>query len=111
MNTTIVSNISPCGENRIFALKTLNNGQPCLVGDSKEHMDKNDESFLVVYGPDGNRRNYHSLPERGKCLYEIHMSDFIGVFEYDHFNDILLVNSYKVMRITGKLAYCVHCII
>lgn len=111
MSRTVISNFSPSGENRIFVLRFLNNGQPCLIGNSKKHMEENDESFIVVFDPDGNRRNYHSLPELGKCLYEIHTSDFIGIFEYDNINDILLVNTYKVMRITDKLAYCVHCIL
>ena len=107
MKFDVVFNVSPGGERRLFVLKFYN-GQACIVGDMKEKLGENDASITVVYDAEGNRTAIHPLPENGKCLYEIHMNDFVGVIERDQSTGTLLINLYEVMRFSERLAICSH---
>ena len=80
----------------------LVSGKPCIVGNAARRLENSDQTFTVVYSPSGKRTATHPLPLAGKCLYEIHVGDFIG--HYQRQGSALFIRSFYVTHVTAKAA-------
>lgn len=101
--TIINANAMYPERNRCFAVRHMPDGTPCIIGSAYSHASTTEDS-LFVFGSEGGRAKMHPLPEVGKCLYEIHPGDFVGVYEVDNKNELLLMYSFNISRITPEIA-------
>lgn len=97
--TIVNSCLVPPKQNRKFPLYLLPNGTPCIIGSADgKSICTVDSQF--VFSPGGGFTKTHPLPDKNKCLYEIHVGDFVGTYEVDSKQETLLINSYYISQIT-----------
>lgn len=90
-------------QNRCFAVRHTSDGTPCIIGSAYSHASTT-ENTLFVFSSEGGRTKTHPLPETGKCLYEIHPGDFVGVYEVDNKNELLFMYCFSISRVTPNIA-------
>ncbi len=90
-------------QHRQFPVRWLNQQTPCIVGSASDKAAGKGESIFVLSSTGGHTTK-HSLPEPGKCLYEIHPGDVVAVFDRDIENDLLTMYTYGITQIGPLLA-------
>lgn len=92
-------------QNRIFPVRYLPSGTPCIIGTAPGEPDEYGTA-ISVFAATGGLRPMHPIPETGDVWYEVRLGDFVGVYEFDTENDCLRLYSYKIMFIEDNtLAY------
>ena len=82
-------------QNRIFPVRHLPDGTLCIVGTVPGEPDAQGVA-LSVFAATGGLRPMHPIPSTGDVWYEVHLGDFVGVYEYDVENGHLWLYSYKI---------------
>ena len=84
--------------NRIFPVRHLPDGTPCIVGTAPGEPDEYGTA-IAVFAATGGLRPMHPVPATGDVWYEVHLGDFVGVYGFDTENDCLRLYSYKIQFI------------
>ena len=89
-------------QNRNFPIRHLPNGTPCIVGTAPGEPDAQGVA-TSVFAATGGLRPMHPILGTGDVWYELHLGDFVCVYEFDTENDCLRLYSYKIQFIEDNI--------
>lgn len=91
--------------NRLFPIRYLTDGKPCIVGTIPGEPDENGTAISVYSAEDETLAPMYPTPDDKNVWYEIKLGDFVIV--YDYCSDIadLIIYSYQIQFISNDLAH------
>ena len=101
-----IANYPLHGKVMAFEVHRIKEKIPCIIGNAKEKMSSSDMLFIAVIRPTDGRTVIHPLPVRDLCFYEVHIGDYISVFEV--VDDVLYINGYMITEITDTHVIAIH---
>lgn len=94
----IAGNLFAPGRNRLFPVKYLPDGTACIVGTAPGEPDTFGTA-IAVFAATGGLTPMHPVPDTDAVLYEVHLGDFVAVYEYGSDDADLILYSYQIQFI------------
>ena len=90
---------------RLFPLRYLTDGSPCIVGTIPGEPDENGTAISVYLAEDGELAPMYPTPDGEDVWYEIKLGDYVVVYEYCCQDADVYICSYQIQYISDD---CVH---
>lgn len=89
---------------RLFPLRYLTDGSPCIVGTIPGEPDENGTAISVYMAEDGELAPMYPTPAGDDVWYEIRLGDYVVVYEYDFYDADIYICSYQIQDISNDFA-------